>query len=251
MRKLILFVICAFGAQAQILMPILTGSFPAGGGGGIAFISAGSSTSVTHNTVTFTTSTTTFCSAACNTTGASLIALLIGTDGADTFTVTDNAGNTYDNTTIPQNCVFANCANAGVQIYFVCGPTTSTSHTWTVTISAGTSPIGIASLAFSGTPTSLCHDAHASANTGGATSLAIGSVTPGAANELFIGAWSPNSGNTGNAITGGYTITASGTSYIDWTVAYLIATGSAAQNPTASWTTSDGAASVHAAFKHL
>lgn len=165
---------------------------------------------------------------AINTTGANLIVIGVAWENT-TPAISDNQSNTY-------TLVASQNSGTGLgacSLYYCSSPITSASHTFTST--NGTDPT-IFVQAFSGAATSSPLDRHNSANTSGST-IQPGSVTPSVANELLVAVAQASSGGgqTLNSVSGGFTITDSGSggpSSFASGLAYLIQTSAGTANPT-------------------
>lgn len=187
-------------------------------------------------------------SGAIDTTGATLLVLIIGDANVQLQSVSDSKGNVW-------NQAVASPLDANVQssIWFACGPGLSVgaAHTFTVN-RAGTFPTFCVA-AFSGSATDFVNSNNNNkATTAGATSLQAGSVTPSKNNCLVIAAIGYRD-TTALAINGGFIITDQcpfiGATAIGSGLGYLIQTTAAAANPTWSWTNSVGAAATIAYFQ--
>lgn len=178
-----------------------------------------------------------------NTSGANLIVLSVASDGGvGVVPVSDSNGNTWTQLT---SFVATNRAT----LYYCFGPTVGAAHTFTASLASSFPSIVVQ--AWSGAASSPfdVQNGHAQAST---TSIQVGSVTPGSANELVItGITLPS--NPGLAINTGFTITDQtnlvGSQHYGAAMAYLIQTTATPVNPTWSWTSGgDGAATI-ATFK--
>lgn len=160
---------------------------------------------------------------AIDTTGANLIAVVLGPYATPPAAPTDNKGNSY-------TLAVSDAGNYALNyIYYSAAPTVGAGHTFSTNGVDG--PICV--LAFSGAAASpLDQTNHADS----AQTLALqpGSVTPGAAGELIIAA-TTNSFDTINSIDSGFTITdniaySSGVT-MGAAAAYLVQTSAAPVNP--------------------
>lgn len=124
-------------------------------------------------------------SPAINTTGATLIVIQESRFGATPGAPTDSAGNTWT--------ALANHNDGGayhVRYYYVCGPTTSASHTFTPGSATWTS---IA--AFSGTVTSDCYDAGTDQSAKATTTTSyLPAITPSQSGNLIVSSATENTG---------------------------------------------------------
>lgn len=178
-----------------------------------------------------------------DTTGASLIAILITCAITGTITVTDNKSNTI---------TFINTVSSSTgrsALYYILNPTVGAGHTFTV---AGPSFRTIAVMAFSGIDTTAPLDKSNQAFANSGTSGSAGSITPAANGELIVAgiglgnssAWSIDSGFT-NVISTDF---GSG-AWFATQFAYFVQPTAAAINPTWSWTTSTYNEAVIGSFK--
>lgn len=171
---------------------------------------------------------------AIDTTGADLIVCVIGYDlvGDVTADVTDSASNTWSVAGIGSTTTTRTAS-----IFFCQAPTTSATHTFTMTGMF----VSIAVLAFSG----VCGRVDAiTRNIGSSvTSLAPGSITPTLDGELLVtGLCLPTTATA--SIDAGFTISdqVGGTTGQFVGAAYLIQTSAAAANPSWSFSSNTGAA---------
>lgn len=192
-----------------------------------------------------------FTTGAIDTTGASLLVANIGSySGTSEPTLSDSKGSTWTLLTVQSS----GADGARSRIYYAENPTVGAGHTFTVT--GNDSFAALCVTAWSGPLTSSVFDQENGATTGGATSLATGSVTPSENNELIVaGLCLRDISNTGDtvSINGGFTISDQQTGVanqcLEAAQAYLVQGALAAANPTWSWTTSDKAAATIATFK--
>ena len=154
---------------------------------------------------------------------------------------TDNQSNSYTALTS-----YAASTFYYVQLFYKCGPTVSSSHTFTA---HGSSPKIEVSL-YSGTPTSSCLDTSSGTAGGYSNAWQPGSITPAQSGELFVTGFAY--GATGTAsISGSFNIldTLTNDGWLG-TDAYYVNAGSTAQNPTWSESASTYGVTSMAAFKH-
>jgi hypothetical protein len=170
-------------------------------------------------------------SAAIDTTGSSLILVVVGNTTAGESSVSDSNGNTWLR-------LFYGPVNTGrVWIYGCANPTVGSGHTFTVT----TANPSFCVAAFSGTGDYPFFKMWTSNGSSGATSIQAGSITPTANGGLVIAALAYRD-TTAVSIDGGFTITDQnpyvGAVAVGSALAYLIQGGAAAANPTWNWTNS-------------
>jgi len=182
-----------------------------------------------------------------DTTGANLIIVVVSQYSSGTAaTVTDNkTGNTYTETKVASSGGFDQS-----RIFWCVPAEVGSGHTFTLN---GSNTYGvIVVMAFSGA-SATPDDLDNSGTTGGATTVATGSVSPGEDNELIIAGFSSASAETSISIDNGFTAVGA----TDWSsganqggaAAYKIQTTAAAVNPAWSWVTSAGASATIATFK--
>lgn len=179
--------------------------------------------------------TTSVTSGAIDTTGADLI-VAWATGYLSVVAFSDNKGNTYTPLTVRSN-------SGGIngRFWYCFGPTVGTGHTFT----SGSSYPGIGVLAFNCGLGSDPFDVENGAD-GTGTSIQPGSVTPADADNIVV--TGVGEGTTGGTPTvdGGFTepnAEADGAAF-STTIAYLIQSSAAAQNPTWSGITSGGFGNV-------
>lgn len=195
-------------------------------------------TSVSANS--FTTATT----SAVDTTGCTLLIAVIScfsTGGAAVFS--DSKSNTWTKLTLRDS------GNTTNLIAYAQNPTVGSGHTFSGT--SGTFFGSICVSGFSGTATTSVFDQQNGATTAGATTLATGSVTPSANNELIIASAGSASVGQPYTIGSGFTIAVQdpgGSSYPSG-LAYLIQTSASAINPTWTFNASAEAEACIATFK--
>lgn len=173
---------------------------------------------------------------AINTTGANLIIVTASyfNTAAGNISITDSATNTW--TTAFQSVAPASTLN--ISIFFIVSPTTSATHTFTMTVSGGGTTFPAVEVdSFSGSASSSPGDQKSGIGSASTTTLAPGSITPTQANELVYNV-STSGNNTINSISAG-TITnnlaCSGGSVFDCVAsAWIAQTTATATNPT--WT---------------
>lgn len=170
-------------------------------------------------------------SSAINTTGATLLVAVASSTANDTETPTDSSGNTW--TALTQ----LTSSSYRIRIYYVCGPTTGATHTFTAH-GAGSNP-KIQVSAWSGTPTSGCYDSQESGFNNISLTIQPGAVTPSATGHLIITGLTVGTGATTATIDSGFTVmdTATGT-FPSASHAYKIESTTGAINPT--WTIAGG-----------
>lgn len=178
-----------------------------------------------------------------NTTGANLIVLGAATWSASA-TVSDSAGNTW--TALAQQ---AESGGTHAQLFYCFNPTTSSAHTFTL---GDNDYPTLGYLALSGVDTGTAPVQAAGANSGSATSIQPGSLTPAAAGALLVTCLDSLHG-TANVIDSGFSSLTN-----DWNtstngnvgggIGWLIQGAAAPANPTWSWTGTFAAATVMATF---
>jgi len=183
--------------------------------------------------------------AATSTTGATLLVLGVSLDTAGTPTISDNRGNTWTQLTSHTS------AFARVRFYYAVNPTTSASHTVTVTSTGAAVSAHFA--AFSNVATSSPFDQQNGANGTPVGTLQTGSITPTVDGSLLVTALAFNSAGSPISIDLSFTETGEidflGSNYYGSALAFLVQGSAAAINPT--WTrtgTNDMAANI-ASFK--
>jgi hypothetical protein len=186
-------------------------------------------------------------SGAIDTTGANLLVMVVSSySGGPAPTVSDSKSNSWTGLT-------AKSSGFGYSRIFYSVPSSvGTSHTFTVS-GAGVYT-WFSAMSFSGAHATTPYDAENGATTGGAESLATGSVTPSEDNCLVVAA-------LGSGGTGTYTFSIDGSFSVQDQASYvggnnmpgasatLIQTTAAAANPSWSWTGSVAAAATIASFK--
>ena len=180
-----------------------------------------------------------------NTTGASLIVVMDVAGSATVTAPTENKGNTFQ---VPGAAGFARASDSG-QIYYICSPTTSSTHIFT---GHAASNIYFVS-AWSGTAASSCFDVGSGGQATGGATCTPGSISPGTTNELLVSA--AINVDTGNAWTvpstgGTWTSIDTSTSYGAEASAYLVDPSTSANNPNWTATGPPTCGSELAAFKH-
>ncbi len=189
--------------------------------------------------------------AAIDTTGADFIVISSGyyEVASPALGVSDNKGNTYSGLTV-RTVV----GDGEVRLWYVANPTVGTGHTFSTTGASGPNPTygAIVVGAFSGSQLTTPFDVQNGATTTG-TSLATGSITPSADNELIIAGLSVGGTITNLAINSGLSIVAQvgyvAAQHYGTALAYLAQGTAAAINPTWSWTTSRSSEAAIASFK--
>ena len=181
-----------------------------------------------------------------NTTGANLIVIVTASnDGGGFVTVSDSQSNTWTGLTS-----YSDPSAPGVRIWYCFSPSTSSTHTFTV---SGTSEFpGIAMAAYSGAATSPFDVQNGTNNASGGTTLQPGSVTPSANGELLIVGLA-SGGDTGDtfSIDSSFTMVESNCTSGGFGVslADLVQTTATAVNPTVTSTASCRMAVAIATFK--
>lgn len=184
-----------------------------------------------------------------NSTGGTLIVVGLSLTAGNSCPITDNKTCTWT----PLTNKF-NSGGSRTQLHYAENPNVGSSHTITATGVAG-SFTALFVAAFSGTLTASVFDVEngANVNTGVATSLAPGSITPTQDNALVVSVLSPAYGGSSTiAIDNGMSITnqiMSGDSSWAGALAYKVQTTAAAINPLWSWSNGTSASSAIASFK--
>jgi len=183
--------------------------------------------------------------AATSTTGATLLVLGVSLDTAGTPTISDNRGNTWTQLTSYTS------AFARVRFYYAVNPTTSASHTVTVTATGAAVSAHLA--AFSNVATSSPFDQQNGANGTPVGTLQTGSITPAVDGTLLVTALAFNSAGSPISIDLSFTETGEidflGSNYYGSALAYLVQGSAAAINPTWTRTGSNDMAANIASFK--
>jgi hypothetical protein len=171
---------------------------------------------------------------AVNTTGANLIVIQASNYAVQAApTITDNKSNTWTALTAQAGSVVRGT------LYYCLNPTVGSGHTFTITSTGGYPSLSI--LAFSGVATTSAFDVQNGSTASSSTTVAPGSITPSAANELVItgvGTQSAAVSSVGSGFTIGSTANWSASQFGS-SLAYLIQTTATAENPT--WTMSGSA----------
>ena len=179
---------------------------------------------------------------AIDTTGATLLVMAVG-NFSSAPTHSDSKGNIWVS-------AGSSGSNPLVTMWYVKNPTVGAGHTFTCS-STGNAPV-IMVLAFSGTDTTADVDQTNSANGSGVTSLATGSVTPSANNEVVVTMMAHND-STAPTIDSGFTLADGIRNSVSLSYgggsAYLIQTTATAENPTWSVTNSTNITTVIATFQ--
>lgn len=189
---------------------------------------------------------------AISTAGASLLVVGLGSyqGGAVQAVITDSPGGGGANTWTPHTV--RNSTNARMLISHVTNPTVNASHTFATTTGNVTYP-AISVQAFLGVDTSSPFDTENGANTGGATTLATGNVTPSANGAVLFACLTigvvdvPTMGGSGWSSPVGVAYNV-GLSYGVW-CSYKIQTTATAEGATFNWSSSTEAAASITAFK--
>ena len=185
-------------------------------------------------------------SPAIDTTGATLLVISVGYYAAATKTVSDSYSNTWTPLTAQENS-----GDDGNRLWYALNPVVGTGHTFTITGSGVYLSACIA--AFRGVANVTPFDVQNGAINAASTTIASGSVTPSANNELVI------TGASGNANLSG-TPTGTGMTLIDSNpyvasnqsssgLAYAIQTTASAINPAWTLASSVACAATIATFK--
>lgn len=189
-----------------------------------------------------------FTSSSIDTTGASLLVLVLASYQAATEpTISDSKSNSWSQRTA------YNDGTDRIRILYVANPTVGTGHTFTVTGSA-TYP-AIAASSWSGVKTASPYDVENGGNGTITTSAATGSVTPSEDGELLIAAVSndqpgaPGSPTVNNSFTILDSTVNVDSQAFGLAVAYRVQATAAAINPTITWTASADYAAAIASFK--
>lgn len=176
-----------------------------------------------------------------DTTGATLLVLVLSNYNAVATTISDSKGNTWTALT-----GFNQASNAHCRIYWSVPTSVGSGHTFTASSTAGYPSISVS--AFSGPVRTSPADQQNGA--GGASALSVGSVTPTEDNELLVTGvccWTSGGGVGPSSVDAGFTFSVSilmdaVPNHYGGGSAYKIQTTAAAVNP--AWTTT---ASVNAA----
>jgi len=114
---------------------------------------------------------------AIDTTGAKLIVIAVAHQAASAVTPTDSKGNTW---TLRSN---HKSTDVGVYFYECVNPTVGTGHTFTLAFTSSFPGIGVAAYSSTGTPQ---FDKETGATQTSGTSLATGSITPAANDQVVL-----------------------------------------------------------------
>jgi len=216
----------------------------AGGGGGVAFVSArGDGLGTSGGT-----------SGSLNTSGSNFIVIHASwyPIGVDNPTLSDSQGNTW--TPLTSHTTPGSPGILRSRLWYCYSPITNAAHTFTLS-GAGGFYASIQIAAFSGVSASPFDLENGNNSDSGSTTLSTGSITPSQANSLVITGFSFALDGGTISIDSGYTIVATipfnNGNYDGGSLAYKILTSSSAQNPT--WTATSSptykAASI-ASFKY-
>jgi hypothetical protein len=161
-----------------------------------------------------------------NTTGASLLIVVVAGDG-NLSTFTDSAGNTWSQLTAVNN------GGSYCQIYYCASPTTSATHSITIqSFNYGSASFS----AWSGTKTSSPFDTqNSNPFTSPSATATPGSITPSQTGELLIAAEAIRGQvTTGATVGSSYNIIANVTDggNADLSLAYILSPSTSALNPT-------------------
>lgn len=218
-----------------------------GGGGGFSLVAHKSAGSPDGNNVT---------SPSINTSGADLLVVAVNYyDGnGGTYTLSDSASNTWGSPAVSHS--YTAGAHGIQEVYFIHSPTTSATHTFTVTASGGLIFPSIAVQAWSGSVSSPGDQTNGAGDgTVTLTSFQPGSITPVQNNELiavFLLNSAPQSATP--TINSGFNVA----DYTDndglghnfgMASAYLLQGTAAAVNPTWTWPTAAAIVSDIISFK--
>jgi hypothetical protein len=187
-----------------------------------------------------------------NTTGADLIVVSVVVDTNGTGSTTANPPSITDSKSNGWTQITAQAAGSGTSatyLFFSHNPMVGSGHTFTAT--TATVPAGTITVqAWSGSVVGMVTDQNSAANTGGATSLQPGSITPSQNNSLVVasfGGLDMDAGDT-QSIDGGFALsdqnTFVGGNHYAGAMAYLVQGSAAAINPTWSWTNTSSAAAL-------
>jgi hypothetical protein len=179
---------------------------------------------------------------AINTTGASLIVLVVVISNTQTTDPTDSAGNTWTALTL------ATAGASKERIYYCVSPTTSSTHTFSLSATFVPS-IGV--MAFSGTSTSSPFDQQSTGTQNFGFTCQTGSVTPSVNGELLISGVSFQNSNTVSIDSSFNTPLQvnNSSNNLGIGMAYLVQSTAAAINPTWTYTNVDAGACSIATFK--
>lgn len=201
----------------------------------MAFTKIASLIQSTPNGITFTTN-------GINTSGANLITVLVSHLSGVSSTLSDNHGNTYTGLTAQDQGLIT-------RLYYVYNPTTSASHTFTVSALGSFYPT-VAVIAWSGAAATPFDQQNGATDVSN-PSPASGSITPSENDELIV-TGAGDSGSGYSAVSSPFSIEASvnpgGNNYA-LAIAYEIQTAATARN--ATWTNASSVYSqvVIASFK--
>lgn len=177
---------------------------------------------------------------AVNTTGSTLIVISIAVGNVTPTTPSDNQGNTYT------QAVATGVSVRNTAIFYCKNPTTNSSHTFTYSQSSSFPSIYV--MAFSGDVNTV---GSTNNNSGVASTIQPGSVTPSGDNELFVSSVATN-GATTYSINSSFTIQekieSSGANYKNGAISYKIQTTGSSENPTWTFGTSIANACVMCVF---
>lgn len=200
---------------------------------------------VVSNVTGFSTDSNGITTSAIDTTGATLLVVGLAESNASADAITDSKSNTW--TQLTSKSAFG---SQRATLSYAANPSVGTGHTFSV---AGTSIFPtIMAVALSGTATVSPFDVAGAGGGTSGTSVAPGTLTPGANNEIVVAFLEYDVSDT-PTVSGGFTILST---HIGGTfgaqaaqLAYLIQTTATAANPTFSWTASSQCNAVSAAFK--
>lgn len=183
----------------------------------------------------------TFTTTGINTTGADIIVIGIS-DNVGGSTLSDSSGNTW-------TPLSPSTGTSGVSTLYYCqSPTTSPSHTFTLTATSNFMSIYVT--AFSGSLAAPLDQSNR-ANSGFTTTIQPGSVTPSQNNELIVTHVCKGIDTSSFSINSGFSIidsvTGVGSTHYGGAIAYLVQSTAAAVNPT--WTSAQITGATIGSFK--
>jgi hypothetical protein len=232
---------------SRLLVAVLALSSVPAFGGYIPLAHGGWGSTTTNG---FTTSAGNGTAASLNTSGANIIWVSLTCQDGVSCPLTDSVGNTY--TALAS---YGTGSGAGVQtLFYVYAPTTSATHTWTV--SCSTCYPSLTVIAASGAASSP-YDGTNPGTTAIATSSqpSVGGILPTQNNEIVITGLFISTGASSLSINSGFTVYSSDIVYFASSahygsaIAYLIQTMATTVTPVWSWSTLTSSASSVAAFK--
>ena len=184
--------------------------------------------------------------------GSNLLVVLVSekATGGETITVNESSSNSWT-----QLSVFSGGSNSAVLSY-VLNPTVTASQTFTCATSGGGGFAFVScavegfSVANGGFDTSTGADT-GTGNCTASSACQPGSITPAVPNEIFITGSGNNGGSGTVSIGSSFIISNSDATGTDenYAMAYLISSGSSAQNPAWNWNNTSATNATMAAFK--